>query len=273
MRNFSKRIKTLVIKIGSSSITHENGGVNIERIEELAKEIVNLENKGIKVILVSSGAIAAGANRLQVNRPKDTIGKQATAAVGQLSLMNTYLRSFAEYGYKIGQILLTKMVETDPSMYENATNTLHKLMDMGVIPIVNENDTISTFEINFGDNDTLSAVVAKIVRADLLILLSDIDGLYTDDPRKNKDAKLISEVSKIDDNLRKMGKGTYSKVGTGGMSTKINAAQICTDEGIDVVIANSKDLKNIRRIVKGEEIGTIFKRKTYWNGKTSKNFL
>lgn len=259
MRQIKENIKKVVIKVGSSSITHKNGGVNIEKIEELAKEIVNLENKGIKVILVSSGAIAAGANRLRLDRPRDTVGKQATAAVGQLSLMNTYLRSFAEYGYMVGQVLLTRMVETDPVMYENTTNTLNALLDMGVIPIVNENDTISTFEINFGDNDTLSAVVAKIVGADMLILLSDIDGLYTDDPRKNKDAKLVKEVNHIDDNLRSMGKDTETSVGTGGMATKINAASLCIKEGIDVVVANSSDLKNIRRIVKGEEIGTIFK--------------
>lgn len=259
MRKFNKDIKKLVIKVGSSSITHENGGVNIERIEDLAKEIVNLENSGIKVILVSSGAIAAGSNRLQIQRPQDISGKQATAAVGQLSLMNTYLRAFAEYGYDIGQVLLTRMVETDAVMNENTINTLNQLLDMGVIPIVNENDTISTFEINFGDNDTLSAVVAKLAGADMLILLSDIDGLYTDDPRLNSDAKLLSEVRQIDDNLRSMGKDTYSKVGTGGMATKINAANLCMEEGIDVVIANSKDFKNIRRIMKGEEVGTIFK--------------
>lgn len=254
-----KELKKVVIKIGSSSITHKNGGVNIEKIEELAKEIVNLENKGIKVVLVSSGAIAAGANRLSLERPRDTVGKQAIASVGQLSLMNTYLRSFAEYGYMVGQVLLTKMVETDKVMNENTTNTLNALLDMGVIPIVNENDTISTFEINFGDNDTLSAVVAKLVGADMLILLSDIDGLYTDDPRKNPDAKLVKEVREIDDKLRSMGKDTETSVGTGGMATKINAASLCMEEGIDVVVANSNDLKNIRKIVKGDDIGTIFK--------------
>lgn len=259
MREIKENLKKIVIKVGSSSITHKNGGVNIEKIEELAKEIVNLENKGIRVILVSSGAIAAGANRLRLDRPRDTVGKQATAAVGQLSLMNTYLRSFAEYGYMVGQVLLTRMVETDQVMYENTTNTLNALLDKGVIPIVNENDTISTFEINFGDNDTLSAVVAKLVGADMLILLSDIDGLYTDDPRKNSEAKLLKEVSEIDERLRSMAKDTETSVGTGGMATKINAASLCMNEGIDVVVANSKDIKNIRRIVKGEEIGTIFK--------------
>lgn len=262
MRNFSKKIKKIVIKVGSSSVTHQNGGVNIERIEDLAKEIVNLENKGIRVILVSSGAIATGAHRLDIQRPRgDVSAKQATAAVGQVTLMNTFLKSFAEYGYHIGQILLTRMVETDKVMNENAKNTINRLTDMGIIPIVNENDTISTYEINFGDNDTLSAVVAKLIDADLLLLLSDIDGLYTDDPRINDGAKLISEVNFIDDKLRAMGKDTYSKLGTGGMATKINAAALCMEVGIDTVIANSNDLKNIRKIIRGDDIGTIFKGK------------
>ena len=262
MREFSKKKKKIVIKVGSSSVSHENGGVDIERIEELAKEIVNLENKGIKVILVSSGAIATGANRLDIKRPRNDISKkQATAAVGQVTLMNTFLKAFAEYGYSIGQILLTRMVETDKVMNFNAKNTINDLLEMGVIPIVNENDTISTYEIDFGDNDTLSSVVARLVDADLLMLLSDIDGLYTDDPRINKDAKLIKEVNVIDEKLRAMGKDSYSNLGTGGMATKINAANLCMEKKIDTVIANSKDLKNIRKIVKGEEIGTIFKRK------------
>lgn len=262
MREFSNDLKKIVIKVGSSSVSHENGGVDIERIEELAKEIVNLENKGIKVILVSSGAIATGANRLDIKRPRNDISKkQATAAVGQVTLMNTFLKAFAEYGYAIGQILLTRMVETDKVMNFNAKNTINDLLEMGVIPIVNENDTISTYEIDFGDNDTLSSVVARLVDADLLMLLSDIDGLYTDDPRINKDAKLIKEVNVIDEKLRAMGKDSYSNLGTGGMATKINAANLCMEKKIDTVIANSKDLKNIRKIVKGEEIGTIFKRK------------
>lgn len=254
-----KEINKVVIKIGSSSITHEHGGVNIERIEELAKEIVNLINQGIKVVLVSSGAIAAGSNKLKMEKPKDLTGKQAIASVGQISLMNTYLRSFAEYGYQIGQILLTKIVETDKTMMDNAINTFERLLAMGVVPIVNENDTISTYEINFGDNDTLSSLVARLVKADMLIMLSDIDGLYTDDPRKNSEAKLIKVVNTIDSDILDMAKETNSKVGTGGMATKVKAAKLCMAEGIDVFVANSMDFRNIRRIVKGEEIGTIFK--------------
>ena len=193
-------------------------------------------------------------------RPRDVIGKQATAAVGQVALMNTYTSAFGEFGYNIGQILLTKQIETDLEMKENARNTFEQLLKMDVLPIVNENDTISTFEIQFGDNDTLSAVVSRIVDADLLILMSDIDGLYTDDPRLNKDAKLIKEVNNIDDNIKSMGKDSNSKVGTGGMSTKINAAILCFEKGIDVVIANSNNIENISSIIRGEEIGTIFKR-------------
>lgn len=262
MRKFTNELKRVVIKIGSSSITNDNGAVNIEKIEELAKEISNIQNKGINVVLVSSGAIACGAKQLGMEkRPRDTIGKQATSAVGQVALMNTYNKAFGEYGYRIGQVLLTKVIETDEQMHENAKNTFNQLMQMNVVPIVNENDTISTFEIMFGDNDTLSAVVSRLIDADLLILLSDIDGLYTDDPNKNVNAKFINEVLEIDDKLIDMAKDSESSVGTGGMATKIKACTMCMEKGIDVVIANSSDLKNIRRIVGGEEVGTIFKRK------------
>ena len=262
MRKFTRELKRVVVKVGSSSITHDNGKINLQKIDELAWELSNLKNHGIDVILVSSGAIAAGAKRLNLaERPRDVIGKQAASAVGQVALMNTYNRAFNEYNYQAAQILVTKHVETDKLMNENSKNTFIKLLGMNVIPIVNENDTISTYEIEFGDNDTLSAVVSRMVDADLLILLSDIDGLYSDDPNKNSDAVLISEVNEIDDNLRSMAKGSSSKVGTGGMGTKINAASLCMEKGIDVVIANSKDMKIIRKIVGGEEIGTIFKRR------------
>ena len=262
MREFKRNIKKLVIKVGSSSITHEDGAANLEKIDDLCFELANLKNHGIDVVLVSSGAIAVGRKKLNLKeRPKETSVKQAAAAVGQVSLINIYDRTLNHYGYSTAQILLTRQIETDRTMYENAVNTFDNLAHLPAIPIVNENDTISTFEIKFGDNDTLSAIIAKIVNADLLIMLSDIDGLYTDDPRLNKDAKLIKEVNVIDEKLRSMGKDSYSNLGTGGMATKINAANLCMEKGIDTVIANSKDLKNIRRIVKGEEIGTIFKRK------------
>lgn len=263
MREFSRKLKKVVVKIGSSSITHDNGIINLQKIDELAWELSNLKNHGIDVVLVSSGAIAAGAKRLNLaERPRDTVGKQAASAVGQVALMNTYNRAFNEFSYQVAQILLTKQIETDSVMRENSKNTFQKLLSMNVIPIVNENDTISTFEIEFGDNDTLSAVVARIVDADLLILLSDIDGLYNDDPKKNENAKFIYEVNEIDEKLKMMAKDSSSNVGTGGMTTKINAAKMCMEKGIDVVIANSNDIKNIRRVVGGEEIGTIFKAKS-----------
>ncbi len=255
-----KKLKRVVVKVGTSSITHENGIINLARIDELACELANIKNNNIDVALVSSAAIAAGAKRLNLpSRPRDIIGKQAASSVGQVALMNTYNRAFNFFNYQTAQILLTKQIEVDKQMRDNAYNTLNELFKMNVIPIVNENDTISTFEIEFGDNDTLSAVVARLINADLLILLSDIDGLYNDDPRINPKAELISEVYEIDDKLKSMAKDSKSSVGTGGMSTKINAAQMCMEKGIDVVVANSKDFKVIRRIIGGERVGTIFK--------------
>lgn len=257
---FSKPLKRVVIKVGSSSITHENGEINLQKIDQLAWEMANIKNHGIDVCLVSSGAIFAGAKRMNLKeRPRDTVGKQAASAVGQVALMNTYARSLHEYNYQVGQLLLTRQVERDAIMGENARNSLNHLFSLNVIPIINENDAISTLEIEFGDNDTLSAVVARTVEADLLILLSDIDGLYTDDPRVCKDACLVPEVTEITPSLRAMAKGTGSSSGTGGMVTKIGAAILCMERGIDMVIANGKDMKIIRKIVEGEEIGTLFK--------------
>lgn len=262
MRKFSNELKRIVIKVGSSSITHENGVINLEKISELAWELSNLKNHGYEVVLVSSGAIAAGAKRLNLSeRPTSTEDKQAAASVGQVALINTYNREFNTFNYQAAQILVTKQIEIDEEMRSNSKNTFNRLLELNVIPVVNENDTISTFEIKFGDNDTLSAVVARLIEADLLILLSDIDGLFDDDPRNNPDAKMINEVNVIDDKLRAMAKETNSNVGVGGMTTKIKAATLCMEKEIDVVIANSIDLSVIRRIVGGEEVGTIFKGK------------
>lgn len=262
MRKFTNELKRIVVKIGSSSITHEGGEINLEKIWDLAWEISNIRNKGIEVVLVSSGAIATGAKRMNMKeRPRDITHKQAAAAVGQVALMQTYSNAFMEYNYKIGQILVTKHIITDPIMNENSKNTFEALLELGIIPIVNENDTLSTYEIQFGDNDTLSAIVSTAIGADLLILMSDVDGLFDKDP-KNNDAKLISEVTEVDDNLRLCAKGPGSEVGTGGMVTKLDAACICMEEGIDTIIANSDDLKNLRRIINHEEIGTLFRGKT-----------
>lgn len=259
MEKILKKYKRIVVKVGSSSITHENGTINLSKIRELAWQLSNLRNYGFEVVLVTSGAVAAGAKRLNLcNRPDTTSLKQAASAVGQVALMNNYSRAFNEYNYQIAQILLTRLIEIDGEMNENSKNSFEELFKLNVIPIVNENDTISTYEIKFGDNDTLSAVVSRIINADLLILLSDIDGLYDDDPRVNKDAKLIKQVNFIDENLEKMAHDTKSNVGTGGMTTKIHACKLCFEKNIDVIISNGNDMNNIKKILNGEKIGTLF---------------
>lgn len=261
MRKFSNALKRIVIKVGSSSITHEGGIVNLEKIWDLAWEISNLKNQGIEVVLVSSGAIAAGAKKMGFDKkPEDISGKQAAASVGQVALMQTYSRAFSEFNYQIGQILVTKHIVTDPVMHENARNTFNELISMNVVPIVNENDTISTYEIQFGDNDTLSALVSTTIDADLLILLSDVDGFYDRNP-SDPEAKMIKEICEIDDEVKSCAGGAGTSVGTGGMVTKLNAASICMDKGIDMVLANSRDLKVLRDIIRGEDVGTLFRGK------------
>ena len=258
--NSSKETFFIVVKIGSSSITHpETGKPALARIEKLVRILTDLENAGKEVILVSSGAIAVGRNLIGLTgRPSTKELKQACAAVGQASLMTIYQRLFAEYGTKVAQVLMTKNTMIADNSRRNARNTFSELLKLHVIPIVNENDTVSTDEIEFGDNDTLSAIVAALVGADLLILLSDIDGLYTDDPRKNPDAKFIDTVEYIDENIIAMGKGVGSDVGSGGMFTKISAARIANDSGADMVIADSENLDVIHEIIAGEKIGTLF---------------
>ena len=258
--------KRIVIKIGSSSLQHpETGDLDYIRMEVLIRELCDLRNQGKDVILVSSGAIAAGRKAVHIRDINSEHGenhiavKQACAAIGQARLMMTYQKIFAEYNQITAQILMTKNTIVDNLNRYNAHNTFAELLKMGVIPIVNENDTVATYEIEIGDNDTLSAVVASLVGADLLILLSDIDGLYTDDPHKNKDAKFIETVEYIDDKLMQMGKAsTGSSVGTGGMNTKLIAAKIVTSAGADMVIANSKDIHIIHRIMDGRNLGTFF---------------
>lgn len=254
-----KNLKRIVIKVGSSSITHETGEINLEKIDDLAWECANLRNHGIDVALVSSGAIFAGAHRMNLEeKPKDTPRKQAASAVGQVALMNTYARSFHHYNYQVAQVLLTRMIEENEVMGQNAKNSLDELFHLNVVPIINENDAISTLEIEFGDNDTLSAVVARTIGADLLILLSDIDGLYDKNPKIYPEAKRISKVYKVDEEIYKMAGDTTSKAGTGGMVTKLDAAKLCLDRGISMAIANSEDFSVIRKIVRGENVGTMF---------------
>lgn len=258
---FNKK-KRVVVKIGSSSLNRpETGNLDFTKLEHLVRELCNMRNRGMDVCLVSSGAIAVGRKSMGLNeRPKDISTKQACAAVGQARLMMTYQKFFAEYNQVAGQVLMTKNTMVNPVSRENAQNTFEELFRLGVIPIVNENDTVSTYEMQFGDNDTLSAIVASLVGADLLILLSDIDGLYTDDPRKNPDATLVKVVEKLDSEVYDMAKGsTGSDVGTGGMSTKLTAAKIATLSGTDMVIANGKDVCILHHILDDEFVGTIFK--------------
>ena len=256
------RNRRVVVKIGSSSLQHpETGDMNLIKMEHLARELCDLRNQGMDVCLVSSGAIATGRKTIGLTeRPKNTSVKQACAAVGQAKLMMIYQKMFAEYNQMVGQVLMTKNTMINNVSRKNAQNTFEELFHLGVIPIVNENDTISTYEMCFGDNDTLSAIVASLVGADLLILLSDIDGLFTDDPHKNKDAKLVRVVEKLDNQILHMAKGsTGSDVGTGGMATKLTAAHIATLSGADMVIANGEDDGIIHQILQEANVGTLFR--------------
>ncbi|MBO4415810.1 MAG: glutamate 5-kinase [Lachnospiraceae bacterium] len=260
-REYLKNKKRIVVKVGSSSITHaETGRMNLEKIEKLVRVLSDIANSGREVILVSSGAIPVGSKALGMERkPTQKALKQACAAVGQANLMMVYQKFFAEYQHSVAQILMTKYTMLQSESRHNAENTFEELLKLGVIPIVNENDTVATDEIEFGDNDTLSALVAALVKADLLILLSDIEGLYTDDPRKNPDAKFIDTVEYISDEIVAMGKGVGSAVGTGGMNTKISAARIANDSGADMIITSSENMSVISGILEGKKIGTLFK--------------
>lgn len=253
--------KRIIVKIGSSSITHpETGALNLTKLEILVRELCDLKNTGKEVILVSSGAIAVGRQAIGFHhRPKNVAEKQACAAIGQAQLMMIYQKLFSEYGHRAAQVLMTKNTMINDLSRKNAENTFEELLLLGAIPIVNENDTVSTYEIEFGDNDTLSAVVTALVHGDLLLLLSDIDGLYTDDPRKNPEAVFIETVEQLDEQLMNMGKGSSSDVGTGGMATKLSAARIATSAGADMIIANGEDFHVVHKIIQGSNIGTLFK--------------
>ena len=251
----------IVIKVGSSTITHaETGDVNLRLVEQLVRLLADLSGRGKEVILVSSGAIAAGRKVMkQTERPKRTSEKQALAAVGQAKLMMIYQRLFSEYNQTTAQILLTKDEFLREESFENARNTFAELLRMHVIPVVNENDTVSTSEITFSDNDRLSALVASITNADLLLLLSDIDGLYTDDPNKNPEAEFISFVPQIDEKMLAMGKATSSSdFGTGGMRSKVEAARIAADAGADMLILHGSDIGSVYDALEGKAVGTLF---------------
>ena len=256
-----KNIKRAVIKVGTSTLTYEGGRLNIRRIEKLVKTISDIRNSGIEVVLVSSGAIGVGMGKAGITkRPDCPREKQALAAIGQCELMNFYGNMFENYSHTVAQILLTKDVVDKEEMRTNAKNTFEMLFALNAIPIVNENDTVSTEQIEFGDNDTLSAIVAELVGADLLILLSDIDGLYDKDPHKNDDAKIIDIVDKIDDNIKALAGGTGTSRGTGGMVTKITAAEIATKAGVDMIIANGSEPLVLYDIFDGKKVGTLFKK-------------
>lgn len=261
IRQALKDKKRIIVKIGSSSLTHAaTGTIDLLKMERLVRVLTDLKAQGKDIVLVSSGAIAVGRETLKLSeKPTEKSVKQACAAVGQARLMTVYQKLFAEYNQIPAQVLLTKYTMINDISRMNARNTFEELFKMGVIPVVNENDTVSTDEIEFGDNDTLSALVTALIEGDLLILLSDIDGLYTDDPRRNEEASFISYVEEINDELCKMGKGSSSLVGTGGMATKISAARISTDSGADMIIANGENVYIISDIMEGKEVGTFFK--------------
>ena len=255
-----KDTKRIVVKVGSSTITRsENGSPNLLRMEKLVRELCTQKGEGREVILVSSGAIAVGRNSIGHDKPSDDLLiRQGYAAIGQGRLMMIYQKLFAEYGQTAAQVLLTMEGLDKKETKENAIGTLKTLLKLGSIPIVNENDTVSPYEILYGDNDTLSSIVATLVDADLLILLSDIDGFYTDDPNVNPEAELIETVDALDAKMFSMGKDSSGDVGTGGMATKLSAAKLATEAGIPMIIANGDDLNNIHRIMNGKPIGTLF---------------
>lgn len=252
-------IMRLVIKLGTSTIAHAGGRLNIRRTEELCKIISDLKNSGMEIIIVSSGAIGMGVGKLSLSeRPKDMPTKQAAAAIGQCELMYTYDKLFSEYNHTVAQILITASDIENEHRHHNFSVTLNRLLELGVIPIINENDTIATEEIVIGDNDTLAAIVATSAGADLLVLLSDIDGLYTADPHNNPDAKLIPVVDDLTENILNLGGSAGSSLGTGGMKTKLSAASICTSAGCDMIIANGANPSLLYRIADGEAVGTRF---------------
>jgi len=259
MRNKITELKRIAVKIGTSSLTHKNGKFDFSKIEQLVQVLSELKMQGNEITLVSSGAIAVGSSSLGLEkRPEVKEEKQACAAIGQTGLMSIYENFFNKKAQQIGQILLTKDDLEIESRLTNAKNTLEKLLDIGIIPIVNENDTISTLQIQFGDNDTLSAYVSKIINADLLIILSDIDGLYTADPKSNPNATIIPQINAITKNIENLAKGSGSTFGTGGMQTKIEAAKICQASNISMIIANGENPQIINEILKGKQIGTFF---------------
>jgi len=259
--------KRIVVKVGTSTLCHGGKGMNFRNIDYLARTLADIKNDGHEVILVTSGAIGAGCGKLNLpERPVDLRVQQAVAAVGQCELMHIYDKFFGEYGATVGQILLTRDDVEQPNVKQNLQGTFESLLELGVIPVVNENDSVCIEEIEnehkvFGDNDTLSAIVAVLVSADVLVLLSDIDGLFDGDPRKNKDARLIPVVDEINDAVIALAGDAGSDFGTGGMATKLAAAAIAMENGSDMVITNGETPQNLYTVAKGGSVGTLFKHK------------
>lgn len=258
-REALKKAKRIVIKVGTSTITYTNGKRNFSQIDRLAREISDLQNQGKEMILVTSGAVAVGVDRMGLpGKPKTIPGKQAAAAVGQGVLMHTYEKFFADYGQIVAQVLITKTEAIDRHRYTNTRNTFMELMRQRVIPIVNENDVVALDELKIGDNDNMSALVAGIVDADLVIILSDVDGLYTANPQTHPDAVIVPDVAEITPEIEASAGGVGSARGTGGMATKIQAAKAATSSGIHLVIASGTEKNAITRVLQGEELGTLF---------------
>ncbi len=257
------KLKRVVVKVGTSTLTHETGSINLRQVEKLVRVIADLMNMGMEVVLVSSGAISVGIGELGLaERPSDIRQKQALAAIGQVSLMAIYDKFFKEYGYNTSQVLLTKFVLDDDLRYNYARNAFETMIGYRVVPVVNENDVISTYEIEFGDNDTLSAYVAELVKADILVILSDIDGFYNGDPR-DENSEIIPVVEEITEEIKSCARGEGTRRGTGGMITKLRAAEFVCGHGIDMVIANGEKPEILYDIVNKEKIhGTLFKGKT-----------
>jgi glutamate 5-kinase len=253
------QVNRIVVKVGTSTLAHSTGMLNIRRVEKLVKVLSDLKNAGKEVILVSSGSIGVGSGKLGLKeRPKDIPSKQACAAIGQCELMYIYDKLFGEYNHVVSQVLLTKDIIDHDNRERNVINTLSALLSMNVIPIVNENDTVSTDEIEFGDNDTLSAIVSILVNADLLVVLTDIDGLYDSNPSENPDAKLIPRVDTITEDIKRIAGGRGSSLGTGGMITKIQAAELATGRHIPMYIINGQNPDQIYDLFDGEQVGTYF---------------
>lgn len=262
-RKYVQEAKRIVVKVGTSTLTYPNGNINLTRIERLTRVLSDLLNSGKEVVLVTSGAVGVGVSKLKLaQKPKTVIEKQAVASVGQCELMHIYSKFFAEYSHIVGQILLTRDVVEDDHIRKNVCNTFEKLLEKKIVPIVNENDSVSIDEIenicNFGDNDNLSAIVSELVNADLLIILSDIDGFYNKDPRKNKDSKLLKQILEVTEEFESFAGGAGSKLGTGGMITKLQAAKRANAAGVHMVLANGEQPEILNNIIKGEDIGTLF---------------